>query len=232
MRRSKAEGRKDSDEFIKTEAFPQRKRAKAEEDPDCGFEKGVFLCGTELSSISDLWNGPLQWNFTHLLPAIRDRLSSNNSKAFVFGSSEMQGFSIDDKVRVLPIPVMTVVFSTVSPPELIGITSVQASTERIVPMSSLKMSFTPWKADVMGRKPVDHNVDDRIFVLYSTSRTVKKHSPQTLRDFEYALPYLLRERDVREEPVTHAICSYASGEKTFEFGFDKEVLIIFFLFPR
>lgn len=43
--------------------------------------------------------------------------------------------------EVLPVPVMVVAISGTPPPEMLGITSVQRSSEEIVPMRSLKMGW-------------------------------------------------------------------------------------------
>ena len=166
-----------------------------------------------------------------------------------------EGGSAADRSPVLPIPTMVVVLCDVAVPSTLGITSVQMNAEKIVPMRDLKMSWVPWNASCNilssrrgGKKAAgggssggekqtssllnvsddDAALDARIFTLNCTMRhSGRGHSEQRRKQYEYAMPYVLRSKDVADEPeeVMHVSCSYTSSNsgKVVEFGFDKEV---------
>lgn len=164
-------------------------------------------------SYDEVWTGPFEWHFEGLLPKIRKQLASNPSvSAYVFGSSEPQQFTLPSKVpgakgeiRVLPIPTMSVVFCAVPVPSMLGITSVQSSTERIVDMKLLKMGWVPFRggerlslrrcAPTSGKGDMPISVDDRIFLLHCTMRNGGRGQSEARRkEFEYAMPFLLRSK--------------------------------------
>ena len=109
-----------------------------------------------------------------------------HAPAFVFGSSEPQQFMLLDEVRVLAIPTVTVCFCEVEVPSLLGITSVQSSSEHIVPMRDLKMGWVPWlgrmgeaksrqrrrfvKKGDSGAGTEDPGLDGRVYVLHCSLR--------------------------------------------------------------
>mmetsp|Transcript_49270 Transcript_49270/g.91651 ORF Transcript_49270/g.91651 Transcript_49270/m.91651 type:complete len:326 (-) Transcript_49270:150-1127(-) len=204
----------------------------------------TWLCGQELDCSA--WTGPFDWTFSGLLPKIREKLRTNlDLKAFVFGTSEPQQFSFPSKkgepeeIRVLPIPAIVVVFCGVDVPDQLGITSVQSSTEDIVQMRSLKMSWCPWNASEHLERSqrragddascTDLALDQRIFKLHCTIRHGGQGpftSESRRKKYEYCMPYVLRSKDVASEPeeVTHVIATYKTrAGAELEFGFDKEV---------
>jgi len=211
-------------------------RPSSHDDPS----REVWIVGQELHNYATIWSGPFVWNFEPLLPRILQRLSSNpKEKAFLFGSSEPQqlpdprvGSEGAAAIRVVPIPVINVVFCEAAVPSLLGITSVQSSEERVaVDMKELKMGWTPWRpADHCSRRQrVSSPAAERIFVLACTLRHFGRGqylSEGRLKRFEYAMPWLVRSKDVMDEPepVTDVVVCYASpGGARLEFGFDKEV---------
>jgi hypothetical protein len=145
-----------------------------------GLAQAAFLCGQELYSYETVWaDQHFTWRFPLLLETVRDRLRKDPSEmAYVFGCSEPQQFSVPAKdgvgpeeIQVLPIPAIVIAFSTTPVPEILGITSVQSSTESIVPMRTLKMSWAPFgAADRLTKSRRARGVDARIFVLHCTMR--------------------------------------------------------------
>jgi hypothetical protein len=228
----------------------------------------VWIVGQELHD--SVWDGPFAWDFGHLLSMVRAHLQAHPlSYAYIFGSSEPQQFSFPNEIRVIPIPVMIAVFCDAPVPSMLGITSVQSSTEKIVAMKDLKMSWCPWRAserlskrrwrECLGDVSNDPTspsspcastslppmcsssaMDGRIFVLHCTMRNGGRGryiDDSKRKEFEYALPFVLRRSDVprQPEPVTHVAAVYIprgsceareerSGKlRNIEFGFDKDV---------
>jgi len=166
-----------------------------EGDGACGLARETFLCGQELDSYGQVWaQCHFKWRFPLLLDAVRNRLQSNlTEKAYVFGCSEPQQFNVPSRdgrgpreTKVLPIPAIVVAFCTTPVPEMLGITSVQSSTEAIVPMRNLKMSWVPFDAanrltenrrmnpSTSGRSASPAALDARIFVLQCTMRVSRR----------------------------------------------------------
>ena len=162
-----------------------------EGDGACGLARETFLCGQELDTYGQVWaQSHFKWRFPRLLDAVRNRLQSNPLEmAYVFGCSEPQQFNVPSRngrgpgeTKVLPIPAIVVAFCTAPVPEMLGITSVQSSTEAIVPMRALKMSWVPFNAAERvtenrrsnsrsgDRSASPAALDARIFVLQCTMR--------------------------------------------------------------
>ena len=171
--------------------------------------KDVWLVGHELCSYGEVWNGPREWDFSHLMPRIQQELRDwPDCQAYLFGCTEPQQLGLpaeDGTSRVVPIPVMVLIIAQCPPPSLLGITSVQRSSEAIVPMRRMKMSWCPWvptrrarvgKGAAAASGAVAIDTTGRIFVLHCTQRAAgAKFTPEErLKSFEYALPYVLRPR--------------------------------------
>eukprot|EP00617_Octactis_speculum_P018246 CAMPEP_0185772318 /NCGR_PEP_ID=MMETSP1174-20130828/68311_1 /TAXON_ID=35687 /ORGANISM="Dictyocha speculum, Strain CCMP1381" /LENGTH=312 /DNA_ID=CAMNT_0028458521 /DNA_START=20 /DNA_END=958 /DNA_ORIENTATION=+ len=212
-----------------------KKRARTPSVKTCELAKRVWLVGQDLENYEDVLSQP--WDFSHMLPSIESELEKNqNLCAYVFGSTEPQQFNIQNgsksEIKVIPVPVMVAVLSEVAPPSLVGITSIQSSKEKIVDMRELKMSWYSWRPDIRQRRDRTRTraTHSRIFVLDCTLRNYGRGPyirEERRKLFEYALPYILREQDVPDEPrpVTHVTAEYTSrlSKKRIEFVFDKEI---------
>jgi len=200
------------------------------------LSRDTWLCGQELESYGAVWEGPITWEFPALLPTIRKKLAGNDTtKCFIFGSTEPQQFELADGIKVLPIPVIIIALTSASKmPEMLGLTSVQRAREDILPMRALKMSWVPWVAPSSSSKHRKlHKAQDcaagRTFSLHCTLRNSGRGpfvSEERRKQFDYAMPYILRSKDLSEVPeeVAHVAVQYlAKSGKLIEFGFDKEV---------
>ena len=131
------------------------------------LERDVALVGQELHSFDDVFDGgAVRWDFApHLDATLAAALAAApaDHRAYVFGVTEPQQFNLPpaaaaaaaagsdgsadtdgercSKTVVVPIPVLVVLIAAAPPPSLLGITSVQSSTERVVEMRSLKVFF-------------------------------------------------------------------------------------------
>ena len=98
------------------------------------------------------------------------------------------GVLLEQTSTVIPIPVIVAVVSKRPPPETVAITSVQRSSEELVPMAKLKMGWHPLlrkDARVMPKQP-------RVFVLKCEQRRarLRNMTENDVKTYEYVLPYV------------------------------------------
>lgn len=89
---------------------------------------------------------------------------------------------------VVPIPVIVAVVSSRPPPEQVAITSVQRSSEEIVPMAKLKMGWHPLLRKNARRMPKQ----PRVYVLKCEQRRARLRNMEedAVKTYEYVLPYV------------------------------------------
>ena len=80
--------------------------------------KQVFLCGTELEQLSQVYG--IRWDFSHLDEAIQEGFlapgKSSRQKVFHFGQTEPQMIPDGNRTTVVPIPVIISVETDVDLP--------------------------------------------------------------------------------------------------------------------
>lgn len=98
------------------------------------------------------------------------------------------GVLLEQTSTVVPIPVIVAVVSSRPPPELVAITSVQRSSEEIVPMAKLKMGWHPLLRKNALRLPKQ----PRVYVLKCEQRRarLRNMAEDDVKTYEYVLPYV------------------------------------------
>jgi hypothetical protein len=162
----------------------------------------VFFVGTEWDQIDEVYRFP--WDFSHLDRDVVQFLQEPSAfRWYLFGATEPQLVHWQQQETVLPIPVVVVVQSKVPPPALVGIKSVQRTTEQVVPMRAVKMEFFPLDVSEMdahnltpSKKKLEtqQRVTDRVQILQCEQRrsSLRALSAERLHRYDYVLPYALR----------------------------------------
>eukprot|EP00762_Andalucia_godoyi_P005368 ANDGO_06823.mRNA.1 hypothetical protein len=149
--------------------------------------KDVYFCGTEWENYARIFDH--DWTFEHLWKYLSERENGTpeGHKIYMFGVTEPQFCKVDGQDQVVLIPAIVVVESKVAPPELISLKSVQLVEEIMVPFSRLKLSWRRVESTV-------------IHALRCGARKemIKKMPIERRNEFTYALPYILRKKDIEE----------------------------------
>lgn len=199
------------------------KRMGKEGEPLWQLWKDIYLVGTEWENYDSVFD--VDWDFDHLKEALEEDgdLYEAGSKhaVYLFGVTEPQLVKFREKDRVVPIPAIVAVISSLPPPAQLGLKSVQKIEEEFVPMKELKMDWVPyipkteWKTDPKSVVP-------RAFFLKTHQRRegLKDMSEEELAQYNYALPYIFLPR-VQEEPksdtVVNVVTEVNGKGATFEF---------------
>ena len=147
--------------------------------------RDVFFAGTawhELKQVEEF-----EWNFDHLDDALNKGGDLQGKQIHLFGVTEPQLV----EGNVLLVPAIVAVECKHPPPSLVGITSVQRSSEEIIPMSALEMQWHPHVPNLaLGR--ADYKA--RVHVLKCALRRTRLPRMQEadVRKYDYVLPYILR----------------------------------------
>jgi hypothetical protein len=141
----------------------------------------IFFVGTEWENYDKIFK--YEWDFEHLY----SYLSAEKDPVYVFGVTEPQYTKADGEDTIVVVPALVTVKSSVAPPEIVSLKSVQKVVEELVPFSRLKIE---WR-----RIP---NTSVNIMHCRVRRETIDKMPQDRRNEFTYALPYILRERDVKE----------------------------------
>lgn len=156
--------------------------------------KEVFLCGTEWHTLKDV--SVVKWDHSALDAWLEKEMAESSSETmfYVFGGTEPQMLALDQLKntdnpdgRVVPIPIMVVAKTTTALPAELGINSVQMQKESVIPMSDMKMFWSPVEV-ASGKK----RVRSRLFVLKCSQRqkAVSQLQEERVRKFDYCMPYI------------------------------------------
>ena len=136
------------------------------------------------------------------------------------------GVLLEQTATVIPIPVIVAVVSKRPPPETVAITSVQRSSEELVPMAKLKMGWHPLLRKGARRMPKQ----PRVFVLKCEQRRarLRNMTEDDVKTYEYVLPYVfLPEGDAAaaaDEVDTEVTVTWEKPDgKTTMFPYDWEM---------
>ena len=147
--------------------------------------RDVFFAGTAWHELKQVEES--QWDFGHLDDALNKGGDLQGKQVHLFGVTEPQLV----EGNVLLVPAIVAVECKHPPPSLVGITSVQRSSEEIVPMCALEMEWHPHVPNLaLGRA----DYKSRVHVLKCALRRTRLPRMQeaAVRKYDYVLPYILR----------------------------------------
>lgn len=160
----------------------------------------VYLAGTEWDQMHSVYKE--HWDFDHLDEALTDG-DLSGKKVHLFGATEPQLIMMDEddtKGQVVPIPVIVAVISEVAPPSTVGLKSVQRTSEDIVPMAKLRIS---WQAYAPPNVAFRARFKPDVFVLKCNQRFVslKPKGEEAVHKYDYVLPYFFHPDKQEDDTV-------------------------------
>ncbi|KAL6978398.1 Protein HEAT INTOLERANT 4 [Sarracenia purpurea var. burkii] len=207
------------------------KASKPESKPEFFEEKRnledlwqkVFPVGTEWDQLDHVYQ--YNWNFSNLENAFEEGGELYGQKVYLFGCTEPQLVSFEDKPKITCIPVVVAVVSPFPPSDKIGINSVQRVAEEIVPMKQMKMDWVPY-IPLENRDSQVERRKSQIFILSCTQRRagLRHLKLERVKKFEYCLPYFyqpLKEDEFEQSTIVDIM--FPAGEKPVVCEFDWEL---------
>lgn len=150
--------------------------------------KDIYLAGTEWDQLQLVYR--VDWDFGHLDEALNEG-DLKDKKVFLFGATEPQLLKMspsDDKGEVVPIPIIIAVVSEATPPNKVGLKSVQKAEEEIVPMSELRMFWQPFRPSNVAHKRM---FTPNVLVMQCNERRARLRNmgEVDVHRYDYVLPY-------------------------------------------
>ncbi|PXF46867.1 hypothetical protein BWQ96_03396 [Gracilariopsis chorda] len=187
--------------------------------------KEVYLAGTEWDQINGVYKE--QWDFDHLDESLTDG-DLSGKKVHLFGATEPQLIMVDEddtKGEVVPIPIIVAVVSDVAPPSTVGLKSVQRTTEDIVPMSKLRIS---WQAYAPPNVAFRAKFKPNVYVLKCNQRFVslKPKGEEAVHKYDYVLPYFFhpdKQEDDTVDTVVQVLVELEGRQTPLMCEFDYEL---------